>query len=102
MTPPRVRFDRAAVSAEEAAEDIKERALAAAGGADDGDEFAFLDLDVDVSQGRDVAVPGPVALIEILDAYADHTQCPDSEVRIIVRRAHLRTSESKDTSNLLN
>jgi len=27
--------------------------------------------------------------------------CPDSEVRIIVRHARLRTSESKDTSNLL-
>src|SRR5262245_55455367 len=28
-------------------------------------------------------------------------RCPDSEVRIIVRNLHLRTSESKDTSNLL-
>jgi hypothetical protein len=27
--------------------------------------------------------------------------CPDSEVRIIVRHARLRTSESKGTSNLL-
>jgi hypothetical protein len=27
--------------------------------------------------------------------------CPDSEVRIIMRRARLRTSESKDTSILL-
>ena len=27
--------------------------------------------------------------------------CPDSEVRIILRRPHLRISESKDTSNLL-
>ena len=28
-------------------------------------------------------------------------QCPDSEVRITLRQPHLRTSESKDTSNLL-
>jgi hypothetical protein len=28
-------------------------------------------------------------------------QCPNSEVRIIVLHARLRTSESKDTSNLL-
>ena len=29
------------------------------------------------------------------------TYCPDSEVRIIVRHPRLRTSELKDTSNLL-
>src|SRR5262245_7972261 len=28
-------------------------------------------------------------------------ECPDSEVRIILRHPHLRTAESKDTSNLL-
>jgi hypothetical protein len=32
---------------------------------------------------------------------ASRRECPDSEVRIILRRARLRTSESKDTSNLL-
>jgi len=29
------------------------------------------------------------------------TECPDSEVRIIVLQPRLRTSESKDTGNLL-
>src|SRR5262249_15482340 len=32
----------------------------------------------------------------------DGRWCPDSEVRTILRHPHLRTSESKDTSNLLN
>src|SRR6185312_14909674 len=94
-----VHLDRAAVGAEKAAKNVKQGALAAAGRADDGDELAVTDLDVHIGQGRDVAVPGPVALVQVLDAY--HAQCPDSEVRIIVRHARLRTSESKDTANLL-
>ena len=54
--------------------------------------------------GPDVPLAGP---LDLLCFSMDHRVkpagdwCPDSEVRIIVRHPRLRTSESKDTSNLL-
>jgi sphingomyelin phosphodiesterase acid-like 3 len=48
--------DLAAVGAVQAAQDVQECALAAAAGAGDGHEFALGDLQVDASEGMDVAV----------------------------------------------
>ena len=42
----------------------------------------------------------PLTLVD-RNSNENNTWCPDSEVRIIVRQPHLRTSESKDTSNSL-
>ena len=69
-----VDLDRSGIRADEAPENVEERALSAAGGSDDGDELAFRNVDVHVGQGWHVAVPGPVTLIQVLDAYADHAE----------------------------
>src|SRR5215472_4187898 len=51
----------------EGAHDVKQRGLAGAGGADDGEQLTLLDLEADVSQGLDrrisgVALPDPAEL----------------------------------------
>jgi hypothetical protein len=58
--------------------------------------------------GPPAALPGARAAKRPLPAAADALnlkqfsgECPDSEVRTILPQARLRTSESKDTSNLL-
>ena len=66
-------LDRSAVGANEPAQDIKERALAAAGWADDGDEFSLRHLQIDGRERGQIAFTHPVAFVEVLDAYADHT-----------------------------
>ncbi len=64
----------AAVGGDETAEDVEQRALAAARGSDDGDELALRYVDADIGQGRDIAVAGLVALVEVTDAYAGHAE----------------------------
>ena len=49
----------------------------------------------------DCASKADSCLIIMMEAPAELSECPDSEVRFIVQHARLRTSESKDTSNLL-
>jgi hypothetical protein len=66
-------LDRSTVRANESAQDIKERALAAAGRADDGDEFSVPHFHIDGRERGQIAFTHPVAFVEVLDAYADHT-----------------------------
>src|ERR1700730_16186583 len=67
-------LDHSAVGTNETAQDIKERALAAAGRADDGDEFSLRHLQIDGRERGQIAFTHPVAFVEVLDAYADHTE----------------------------
>src|SRR5262249_11068731 len=53
-----------------------------------------------VGRTNRTGVPRNWGMALLLDRF-DHTLVPDSEVRIILRHARLRTSESKGTSNLL-
>ena len=58
--------DGAGGGAGEAAEDVEERGFAGAGGADDGDELAGGDGEVDVAEGGDLEFAGAVGLAEVL------------------------------------
>jgi hypothetical protein len=62
--------DAALVGAFEQVERTDECALAGAGTADDAEDLALGDVQVDVLQGDDVALVGLVGLVEVLDA--DH------------------------------
>jgi hypothetical protein len=58
----------------EAAQDVHQGRLAGAGGADDGQELAALDLQVDAAQGGHRHVPGAIYLYQSLEP--DHHQSP--------------------------
>ena len=58
--------DGAGGSGGEATEDVEEGGLAGAGGAYDGDEFAWLDGEADVTEGGDFEFAGAVGLAEVL------------------------------------
>src|SRR5262245_31210 len=67
-------LDDPAVRTDKAAENVEERALAAAGRSDNGDELTFRNVDVHVGESCHIAVPRPVAFIQMLDTYADHAE----------------------------
>jgi hypothetical protein len=58
--------ERAGCGGGEAAEDVEEGGFAGAGGADDGDELAGVDGEVDVAQGFDLEFAGAVGFAEML------------------------------------
>ena len=57
--------DRAGGGVGEAAEDVEEGGFSGAGGADDGDELAGGDGEVDVAEGGDLEFAGAVGLAEV-------------------------------------
>ena len=58
--------DRAAGGVGETAEDVEEGGLARAGWADDGDELAWLDSEVNFAEGGDFEFAGAVGFAEVL------------------------------------
>src|SRR5207302_10590761 len=57
--------DRAGGGVGEAAENVEQRGLSGAGGADDGDELAGGDGKVDAAQGGNLEVAGAIGLAEV-------------------------------------
>ena len=55
----------AGIGAGEAAEQIEESGLAAAGGADHGDEFSFLHVEGDAAEGGDVNLADAISLVQV-------------------------------------
>ena len=62
---PAVEQDRAVVGRVERAEQVQQRALARPGRADDREELAVLDLEVDAAQHRDHVLALAVGLVQL-------------------------------------
>ena len=58
---------RARVIRLQACQDVQQGGLAAAGWPDDGDEFVFVDIQVDIQEGDDITTDALVGFVDILD-----------------------------------
>src|SRR5579863_8087477 len=70
--PLAVEGDAAAARMLEAADDVQERAFAAAGRADDGDELVPVDGEVELGDGRNPFVATDEGLVEVLHLQERH------------------------------